>query len=244
MKCCLGMNSDTNYKNTTSELSMLIGTSCTSHHNLGNQEPKLENFLGCRSFADHEQKLQGCHSIAAATYDSSADYMFPNCSLQLPSEPVDAATPRCDGGGSAAINNSSIGLSMIKTWLRSQPAPTHQDSKTDTAPVGGAAGGNLPSAQTLSLSMSTGSQSSSPLPLLTTSAGGGGGSGGESSSSDNKRSTPIDSQTGAIETVPRKSIDTFGQRTSIYRGVTRSPFNTPYPLAVDRLISFVFICDL
>ncbi|RVW27170.1 AP2-like ethylene-responsive transcription factor BBM [Vitis vinifera] len=216
----LGMNSDTNYKTTTSELSMLMGSSCSSHHNLENQEPKLENFLGCRSFADHEQKLQGCNSIAAAAYDSSADYMFPNCSLQLPSEPVDTPTPRGGGGGSTTVNNSSIGLSMIKTWLRNQPAPTHQDNNksTDTGPVGGAAAGNLPNAQTLSLSMSTGSQSSSPLPLLTASAGGGGGSGGESSSSDNKKATPLDSQTGAIETVPRKSIDTFGQRTSIYRG--------------------------
>ncbi|CBI17594.3 unnamed protein product, partial [Vitis vinifera] len=160
----LGMNSDTNYKTTTSELSMLMGSSCSSHHNLENQEPKLENFLGCRSFADHEQKLQGCNSIAAAAYDSSADYI-------------------------------SIGLSMIKTWLRNQPAPTHQDNNksTDTGPVGGAAAGNLPNAQTLSLSMSTGSH-----------------------------------QTGAIETVPRKSIDTFGQRTSIYRGVTRHRWTGRY----------------
>ncbi|RVW73312.1 AP2-like ethylene-responsive transcription factor BBM [Vitis vinifera] len=227
----LGMNSDTNYKTTTSELSMLMGSSCSSHHNLENQEPKLENFLGCRSFADHEQKLQGCNSIAAAAYDSSADYMFPNCSLQLPSEPVDTPTPRGGGGGSTTVNNSSIGLSMIKTWLRNQPAPTHQDNNksTDTGPVGGAAAGNLPNAQTLSLSMSTGSQSSSPLPLLTASAGGGGGgSGGESSSSDNKKATPLDSQTGAIETVPRKSIDTFGQRTSIYRGVTRHRWTGRY----------------
>ncbi|GMN26167.1 hypothetical protein TIFTF001_001205 [Ficus carica] len=71
--------------------------------------------------------------------------------------------------------------------------------------------------------MSTGSQSSSPLPLLAAS------SGGESSSSDNNKqqqqqqqprttAAGLDSQTGAIEAVPRKSIDTFGQRTSIYRG--------------------------
>ena len=239
----LGMNSDTNYKTTTSELSMLMGSSCSSHHNLENQEPKLENFLGCRSFADHEQKLQGCNSIAAAAYDSSADYMFPNCSLQLPSEPVDTPTPRGGGGGSTTVNNSSIGLSMIKTWLRNQPVPTHQDNNksTDTGPVGGAAAGNLPNAQTLSLSMSTGSQSSSPLPLLTASAGGGGGSGGESSSSDNKKATPLDSQTGAIETVPRKSIDTFGQRTSIYRGVTRSLFNTPFPLPFHIFPLFWFV---
>ena len=244
------MNSETNYKTTTSELSMLMGSSCSSHHNLENQEPKLENFLGCRSFADHDQKLQGCNSITAP-YDNSTDYIFPNCSLQLPSEPVDnTPTLRASGGGggSTAINNSSIGLSMIKTWLRNQPAPIHQDNNNttnnkgaDSGTVGGgAAGGNLPNAQTLSLSMSTGSRSSSPLPLLTASAGGGVGgvvSGGESSSSDNKKTTTtttLDSQTTAIETVPRKSIDTFGQRTSIYRGVTRY---------ISFVFYFYFYCD-
>nr|KYP64190.1 AP2-like ethylene-responsive transcription factor PLT2 [Cajanus cajan] len=66
--------------------------------------------------------------------------------------------------------------------------------------------------------MSTGSQSSSSLPLLTAGVDG-------ESSSDNKQpltTVALDTtQTGVIETAPRKSIDTFGQRTSIYRGVTR-----------------------
>ena len=53
-----------------------------------------------------------------------------------------------------------------------------------------------PPPEALSLSMSTSSQSSDSK------LGGGGG--------------------GAVESVPRKNIETFGQRTSIYRGVTRS----------------------
>ncbi|RZC29671.1 AP2-like ethylene-responsive transcription factor PLT2, partial [Glycine soja] len=69
-----------------------------------------------------------------------------------------------------------------------------------------------------SLSMSTGSQSSTSLLLLTASVDNG------ESSSDNKQpntSAALDSsQTEAIETAPRKSIDTFGQRTSIYRDLT------------------------
>ncbi|KAG5008183.1 hypothetical protein JHK85_026725 [Glycine max] len=89
-------------------------------------------------------------------------------------------------------------------------------------------GGNIRSSvqQTLSLSMSTGSQSSTSLPLLTASVDNG------ESSSDNKQpntSAALDStQTGAIETAPRKSIDTFGQRTSIYRGVTRHRWTGRY----------------
>lgn len=85
------------------------------------------------------------------------------------------------------------------------------------------------SAQSLSLSMSTGSQPGSALPLLNAN---GGLNGVESSCSDNNKQQKataatatagidLESQTGAIEAVPRKSIDTFGQRTSIYRGVTR-----------------------
>ncbi|KAH1126956.1 hypothetical protein GYH30_015790 [Glycine max] len=59
-----------------------------------------------------------------------------------------------------------------------------------------------------SLSMSIGSQSSTSLPLLTTSVDNG------ENSFDNKQpntSATLDSsQTGAIETAPKKSIDTFG----------------------------------
>ena len=222
----LGMNSSANYK-TTSDLSMLMGSSCSSQ-NLENQDhqPKLENFLGRHSFGHHDQN--------AAYNNTTGDYMFNNCSLQLPSEATNGVSNSTagDGGsgsGNGSINNnSSIGLSMIKTWLRNQPAPqTQQDNNTNKNDGGASGGGNngsLTSAQTLSLSMSTGSQSSSTLPLLTASTAGG-GSGGESSSSDNNKqpntTTGLDSQTGAIEAVPRKSIDTFGQRTSIYRGVTR-----------------------
>lgn len=96
---------------------------------------------------------------------------------------------------SNAANTSTIGLSMITNWLRNNPAPPpHAPDNKEEAPPPAA------TAQTLSLSMSTGSQSSSPLPP------------------DNK----VEAQSGAaVESLPRKSIDTFGQRTSIYRGVTR-----------------------
>lgn len=209
------MNSS-NYK-TTTDLSMLMGNPCSSQ-NLENQnQPKLENFLGRHSFEHHEN----------AAYNNNGNYMFNNSSLQLPSEAAKGVASSGAGGCSGSISNtSSIGLSMIKTWLRNQPVPApQQDNENDGAGTASSGGnsGSLASAQTLSLSMSTGSQSSSTLPLLTASTAVG-GRGGESSSSDNKMqktASGLDSQTGAIEAVPRKSIDTFGQRTSIYRGVTR-----------------------
>ncbi|XP_022719842.1 AP2-like ethylene-responsive transcription factor BBM [Durio zibethinus] len=228
----LGMNSDGNYK-TNSELSMLMGGSCNSQNlDQSNQEPKLENFLGNHSFSNHQQnKLHGCNTMYNTT---TGEYIFPNCSLQLPSE--DTSNARTNYGGDDSNNNknnnnnntnintgnssSSIGLSMIKTWLRNQPAPTQSEAKN-----------NGSASQSLSLSMGTGSQAGSPLPLLTTSTGG--GSGGESSSSDNNKQqkTPTGmeiTQSSASEAMPRKSIDTFGQRTSIYRGVTRHRWTGRY----------------
>lgn len=164
-------------------------------------QPKLENFLGGNSFGDHHD-----HS----TY----------CSLQLPSQPEAAGGGGGGGGGGGdgnTNNTNSIGLSMIKTWLRNQPLHTETNNNESGARV----------QQTLSLSMSTGSQSSSSLPLITVNVS------GESSSSENKQppttAVVLDSnQTVAAvdSTVPRKSIDTFGQRTSIYRGVTRLVFWT------------------
>lgn len=199
---------ETHFK-TGSDLSMIVGSS--SNQNLNQGEPKLEDFLGGHSYAN------------------SCNYMYSNCSMQqLPSQTtmVEMPTNGC-GDGINSSSSSTIGLSMIKTWLRSQPAPTQPESKNDAGGSGDVTGsiGASANAQALSLSMSTGSQSSTPLPLLTASGGGRSLGGGESSLENKQEansSNALDSQTGAIEAVPRKSIDTFGQRTSIYRGVTRS----------------------
>ncbi|KAI9157169.1 hypothetical protein LWI28_017860 [Acer negundo] len=255
----LEMNPETNYK-TNTDFPMLM--TCNNTQNLDQtQEPKLENFLGGHSFSDHEQKLHGCNTMygtATAASSAAADYIFPNCSLQLPSDDhhhqyqhhhtnsnggesntTTTTTTNNNNNNNNNGNGSSIGLSMIKTWLRNQPSPAVQVTAADSKNINnGGGGGGGGSAQSLSLSMSTGSHQSagSPLPLLT--ASGGGGSGGESSSSDNNKQqktastatavAALDSQTGAIETVPRKSIDTFGQRTSIYRGVTRHRWTGRY----------------
>lgn len=227
--------------------SMIVGRSTCNNPTIENQEPpKLENFLGGHSFSTPDQNHK----------PSGENYMYPNNPSQTNS------TNGGGGGGGGMANNSTIGLSMIKNWLRNNPTTQssssishHEENRNDqelhdaavlgankyinatstnatvnctTSSITGA-----PHHQNLSLSMSTGSQSASALPLLT--AGGGssdGDNGGEmSSSSDNKQPNSsssgmavgggLDAQSGAIEGVPRKSLDTFGQRTSIYRGVTR-----------------------
>uniref|UniRef100_A0A6N2LS69 AP2/ERF domain-containing protein n=1 Tax=Salix viminalis TaxID=40686 RepID=A0A6N2LS69_SALVM len=199
-----GMNADPNYS-TTSDVPIFLGSSCNSQNIDQNQEPKLENFLGGHSFGNHEHKLNVCSTM----YDTGGDYMFQNCSLQLPSEDASNERTSSNGGGDTSINsnntNSSIGTSQ------------HRHNKTQAIRA-------MAVAQSLSLSMSTGSQSAVN--------GGGNRTGGEQSFSDNnkqQKTTPsIGTQTGAIETVPRKSIDTFGQRTSIYRGVTRHRWTGRY----------------
>ncbi|KAL0358760.1 UNVERIFIED_CONTAM: AP2-like ethylene-responsive transcription factor BBM2 [Sesamum angustifolium] len=162
-----------------------------------NQEvtPKLENFLGVggRNFTDHNQEhneLQaGCNPIRDTSYNIYQE--------------SDTNNMNTTGGIINGMNSSTMGLSMIKNWLRNNRAPPQA---ADNKVGGEAEPPQVAVPQTLSLSMSTGS------------------------SSDSKLQAAADSQSsgGAIESVPRKSIDTFGQRTSIYRGVTRHRWTGRY----------------
>ncbi|XLR62691.1 hypothetical protein HN51_005994 [Arachis hypogaea] len=222
---------------------LLLETSCNNNNNVDNnhhhhhQQPKLENFLGGHSFADHH------HDYGA---NSSGDYLFQNCSHP---EVTAGGGEGSAGGGGGSTN--SIGLSMIKTWLRNQPLHHHHSSENKETMIASSNNTTAPTTQTLSLSMSTGSQS---LPLLpptnnnnvsVAGAGAGGGGGDSYSSSEinsnnnNKQIVVVaggSSSTGAVENgsivennnVTKKSIDTFGQRTSIYRGVTRHRWTGRY----------------
>uniref|UniRef100_A0A8I6X4N3 AP2/ERF domain-containing protein n=1 Tax=Hordeum vulgare subsp. vulgare TaxID=112509 RepID=A0A8I6X4N3_HORVV len=121
-----------------------------------------------------------------------------------------------------------IGLSMIKSWLRSQPSPAQQPEQ-QRAEV---------AAQGLSLSMNM----AAGMPQL---VGGERGpqelaivrkddtAGGSSAGSGAVVSAGADStggSSGAVVETPasRKTADTFGQRTSIYRGVTRHRWTGRY----------------
>ncbi|EYU39735.1 hypothetical protein MIMGU_mgv1a027130mg [Erythranthe guttata] len=155
--------------------------SCSPHQN--QETPKLENFLGVHGGQTHFTDHYHINGGGANRY-----------------------TPYQEAEPPAAGNNSTMGLSMIKNWLRNNssnplPPPTTEAVDNEAAVVVAGGGG----AQTLSLSMSTG------------------GGGGSQSSDNNKLH-----QSGNIESVPRKSIETFGQRTSIYRGVTRHRWTGRY----------------
>ncbi|KAJ4772384.1 AP2-like ethylene-responsive transcription factor PLT1 [Rhynchospora pubera] len=183
----------------SSELSMVVGSS-SGKRNLEEKEPKLEDFLGGNSFVEPNQ-------------DES-------CLL----------SSNVQGGGvmigheDANTNSSNtIGLSMIKTWLKNnQDATPQTDEMSCDASASGFSGSVVAassSSQGLGLSMSTGM--SYPVGV----SGEGEGSSSEAVQKGSANSG-ADSQSGAIEA--RKAVDTFGQRTSIYRGVTRHRWTGRY----------------
>ncbi|KAL2227870.1 UNVERIFIED_CONTAM: AP2-like ethylene-responsive transcription factor BBM2 [Sesamum indicum] len=184
--------------------------SCSSHsHSLENQEtPKLENFLGVggqTSFAhDHHHQHHKKLCLDHIASNSDTNYDTSNFNIYQETEPTSHHT-------NTTTTNSTIGLSMIKNWLRSNPGPPDNKGGADEAvappPL---AGPTSAGAQTLSLSMNTN------------------GNAMESCASDSKLADSQAAGGGAVESVPRKSIDTFGQRTSIYRGVTRHRWTGRY----------------
>ncbi|ONI05247.1 hypothetical protein PRUPE_6G364100 [Prunus persica] len=231
------------YKTTSDHLSMLMGSNNSYRsQNLENhhQQPKLENFLGRHSFVADEHHIGGQSS-------SSGTHAYNNNSTS-----------------STSTSSSNIGLSMIKTWLRNQPAPVilphhhdhhdHHDhhqrinkkdiNTTDTTTTTSSSSSAV---QTLSLSMSTGSHTHHNTTSTAAATGETCSTDRDNTCNDNNKlavvrtttsTAPppgIDSQTTsttaiatAIEAVPRKSVDTFGQRTSIYRGVTRHRWTGRY----------------
>ncbi|KAJ7557857.1 hypothetical protein O6H91_04G012700 [Diphasiastrum complanatum] len=143
---------------------------------------------------------------------------------RLLQEPIDLKAHEnllsdCSLGTSSASNYSVIGLSALKTWLRQDQTPLE---KTGNPPFTSTSSQNDGTAFTnlnlLALSMSPSSQSSSigaPQRVDVV-----------SSSTDIKKR--IASKSDGKEQSPRKSVDTFGQRTSIYRGVTRHRWTGRY----------------
>ncbi|KAK1618079.1 hypothetical protein QYE76_023596 [Lolium multiflorum] len=208
------------YNGGASELSMLVGSSAVGGKRAveDETEPKLEDFLGGNSFVSEQ--------------DQAGGFLFSGV-------PVDNRT--ISNGGS-----NTMELSMINSWLRNNPQAPHlqtvaphaqqpqlheeiMSTEASAKSSDGLVGNSVMAATgSLALSMSTGSGSGSHLPMAVT-VGGVSGVASESTSSENKRASgAMDSQGSAVEAVARKSIDTFGQRTSIYRGVTRHRWTGRY----------------
>ncbi|KAL6840035.1 hypothetical protein ACP4OV_029845 [Aristida adscensionis] len=230
-------------------------------------EPKLEDFLGGISFSEQHHKAS-CNmsnmipSSSTTCYASSGGsstgyqlYQHPSSALQFADSVMvtSSAGGVHDGAGmlgaaaanggarAAGGNGGSIELSMIKNWLRSQPAPAQ--------PRAGAAAEGAPAAQGLSLSMNMAAAPVSGMPLLAGERGRAPESvstsaqGGPTAMAARKEDSASSGGAGALvavstdtggsggasaETAARKTVDTFGQRTSIYRGVTRHRWTGRY----------------
>ncbi|KAK1684083.1 hypothetical protein QYE76_044931 [Lolium multiflorum] len=204
------------YHGGSSELSMLVGSSGGRMTVDDGEAPKLEDFLGGNSFSDVQ--------------DHAGSYLFSGGTA------IGGGAATSSHGVDGGRGGSTIELSMIKTWLRNDnnQAQNEQAMSADASATTYACSGALAASgngvgaassrgqQGLALSMSMGSNSHPQMPVVAAAAGGG----AESTSSENKR---VDSPSaGTGDAVQRKSIDTFGQRTSIYRGVTRHRWTGRY----------------
>jgi AP2-like factor (ANT lineage) len=223
------------YNGGASELSMLVGSSGGKRAAAVEEtEPKLEDFLGGNSFvSEQDHHAAGGFLFSGVPMASSTNSNSGSNTMELsmiktwlrnngqvpaghqPQQQQPAAA-------AAAAQQQAHEAAEMSTDASASSFGCSSDAmgrSNNGGAVSAAAGGT--SSQSLALSMSTGSHSHLPIVV----AGGGNASGGaaESTSSENKRASgAMDSPGGgAIEAVPRKSIDTFGQRTSIYRGVTR-----------------------
>uniref|UniRef100_A0A0D9V933 AP2/ERF domain-containing protein n=1 Tax=Leersia perrieri TaxID=77586 RepID=A0A0D9V933_9ORYZ len=222
-------------------------------------EPKLEDFLGGISFSEQQHHGKGGGSgvipssaaAAAACYASSGSsvgYMYPppsSSSLQFADSVMVASSSSPvvhDGGGmvnggGGGGGNGGIGLSMIKNWLRSQPAPAPQPQAlslsmnmagtvTATALLaggGGERGRVLPAAESLSTS-AHGAVTSCGRKENSVEEGSGSAGAVVAVGSESGGGAVVEA--GAA--TARKTVDTFGQRTSIYRGVTRHRWTGRY----------------
>ncbi|XP_015623974.1 AP2-like ethylene-responsive transcription factor PLT2 [Oryza sativa Japonica Group] len=230
------------YNGGASELSMLVGSSGGKRAAAVEEtEPKLEDFLGGNSFvSEQDHHAAGGFLFSGVPMASSTNSNSGSNTMELsmiktwlrnngqvpaghqPQQQQPAAA-------AAAAQQQAHEAAEMSTDASASSFGCSSDAmgrSNNGGAVSAAAGGT--SSQSLALSMSTGSHSHLPIVV----AGGGNASGGaaESTSSENKRASgAMDSPGGgAIEAVPRKSIDTFGQRTSIYRGVTRHRWTGRY----------------
>ncbi|GLU22461.1 hypothetical protein SLE2022_385340 [Rubroshorea leprosula] len=188
-----------------------------------NDAPKLEDFLGCcysnsPNDQDHHQNQPDivCSRInvnVPPSFNSNVDMEpgenFPNPSLIIQSydygEPPQTliAGPDHNQNMYLGYDQSASSVSGFRSWLRQTPFSGEKpaDERNDCR------------FQSLSLTMSQSSQNGMAVaaPLQ---------------GDDTRKRSVGKSQTK--DPVPRKSIDTFGQRTSQYRGVTRHRWTGRY----------------
>nr|AAL47205.1 ovule development aintegumenta-like protein BNM3 [Oryza sativa] len=172
---------------------------------------------------------------AAATTTTAGDSSTGDVCFNIPQ--AHPSTP--------AIGNGGIGLSMIKNWLRSQPAPQPAQALslsmnmagTTTAQGGGAMallagagerGRTTPASESLSTSAHGATTATMAGGRKEINEEGSGSAGAVVAVGSESGGSGAVVEAGAAAAAARKSVDTFGQRTSIYRGVTRHRWTGRY----------------
>ncbi|MBA0665661.1 hypothetical protein Goklo_002147 [Gossypium klotzschianum] len=162
------------------------------------QGPKLEDFLGCYSNSPPQETKAYC-----GTHENQNTVPSP-ARINVNVAPNYSSSGDADAAENFT-NPSATSVSGFKSWLRQTPFPGGKASGNET--------NNNFNFQALSLTMSptsrNGFPATAPLEVV-----------------DNRK-RPV-GKTLTRESVPRKSIDTFGQRTSQYRGVTRHRWTGRY----------------
>ncbi|XP_068660172.1 AP2-like ethylene-responsive transcription factor AIL1 [Aristolochia californica] len=151
---------------------------------------------------DTEESIPNPSLIQAFQHYHDNQTLVPTSHLQSPN-----SSPNQNNFYHVALDGATSTISGFKSWLRQAPYPSEK-SLTEA---------NKCNIQSLSLSMTPGSQTSS---VATASVA-------PLASPEDNRKRHVGKSLGR-ESVPRKSIDTFGQRTSQYRGVTRHRWTGRY----------------
>lgn len=198
----------------------------------GQSPPKLEDFLGCYSGSsptnDHRVYSQPpnehageinvnippnyCTTTMSVNREENLNSPYPLacCFSQdiLPNVPIHNPSHDDSGGGGGLYHipfDGATTISGFKSWLR-QPPPSTALLEDDKSSGHVESNANF---QALSLGMSP-TTAQPPLQSV-----------------DTKKQSSTASISASAKPMPRKSVDTFGQRTSQFRGVTR--YTAIYP---------------
>lgn len=211
-----------------SDGSLCIMEALTRSHSQGmgttSSTPKLEDFFGGATMGTHQYQTRDRETMGL-TLDSNQMYYNQNPDHPQQIQPQNYSDNSFRGHHhdvyQAPLTMAGDEITGMRKWVSRNFTPGHGGMGENGAECGGMGYGDL---QSLSLSMSPGSQSSCVT-----------------GSQQQQQISPIVTECLGMETkkrgcdkveqkqiVHRKSIDTFGQRTSQYRGVTRHRWTGRY----------------
>ncbi|VAH82681.1 unnamed protein product [Triticum turgidum subsp. durum] len=244
---CYNIPQDWNMRG--SELSALVaepkledflgGISYSDHHHHQHKQPGGNNMVvpaGSASGGAACYANSGGSSVGYLYHPSSASLQFADSVMVASS----GGGVHHDGAGIMANTTANgdlnggggggIGLSMIKSWLRSQPSPAQAQPPEQQRAEAAAQGLSLSMNMAACIPPLVGGERGVPELAIVRKDDTAGGSSAGSGAVVSAGADSTGGSSGAVVETPasRKTADTFGQRTSIYRGVTRHRWTGRY----------------